>query len=253
MHRMPEIDGPAVLGALTETYAAVTAAVAHLPDEAFDRPTRCTGWNVRDVLFHLLLDPQRALVAFASPTAAEPTTDFVSYWRPYRPGTAGAARTAEYVRRGSAAYLRVSHLVEDWQETAEAALRAAATAQMAGWAQAQVVGRTARRRGREAFTPVAVRVRTQGLVIAIPDLLATLTVEAALHHLDITVNLPDPPAVPAAALEVVRLTLAGLLGAPLPATWDGETCALKGTGRVDLEDDDRDRLGPLSERFPLLG
>jgi len=253
MGRVPEIDGAAVLGALGETYAAVTAAVAHLPEEAFDRPTRCDGWSVRDVLFHMLLDPQRSLVAFASTTAAEPTTDFVSYWRPYRPGTAGAARTAEYVRRGSAAYLRVSDLVEDWRETSEAALRAAAAAQMAGWARSQVVARTARRHAREASAPVAARVRTQGLVIAVPDLLATLTVEAALHHLDITVNLPDPPAVPAAALEVVRLTLDGLLGAPLPATWDGRTCALKGTGRTALDGDDRHRLGPLSDRFPLLG
>jgi hypothetical protein len=99
---------------------------------------------------------------------------------------------------------------------------------------------------------MAARVQTQGLVIAVPDFLATLTVEAALHLLDLTVHLPHPPPVPPAALAIVRLTLGGLLGTPLPAGWDGETCALKGTGRMPLDGDDRTLLGPAGDRFPLL-
>jgi len=91
------------------------------------------------------------------------------------------------------------------------------------------------------------------LVIALPDLLATLTVEAVLHHLDLTVNLDGPPPAPPAALEVVRLTLDGLLGSPLPVAWDAETYALKATGRMALEDAELDRLGPLGVRLPLLG
>ena len=54
------------------------------------------------------------------------------------------------------------------------------------------------------------------------------------------------------ALAIVRLTLGGLLGTPLPAGWDGETCALKGTGRMPLDGDDRTLLGPAGDRFPLL-
>ena len=95
--------------------------------------------------------------------------------------------------------------------------------------------------------------RTQGLVIALPDLLATLTVEAALHHLDITVNLDNPPPAPPAALEVVRLTLDGLLGSPLPVAWDAETYALKATGRMAVDAAEVERLGPLAARLPLLG
>lgn len=132
---MPAVDGGADLRALGESYRATTEAVSGLPAEAFGRPTRCQGWSVRDVLFHLMLDPQRALVAFASPAAEEPTIDFVAYWRAYQPGTEGAARHAEFVRTAGSAYSRPSTLVERWKETSEAALRAAASSVTDGWAQ----------------------------------------------------------------------------------------------------------------------
>jgi uncharacterized protein (TIGR03083 family) len=222
-------DGHAALGALTETYRAVTATVSALSEDGWARPSRCHGWSVRDVVFHLLLDPQRALVAFASPTVESATTDFVAYWRLYQPGTEEANRHAEFVRRSAAAYRRPSLIGEIWAETSEAALRAAAA------------------------SPPSGRVETQHLVITVPDFLATLTVEAALHHLDLTVNLDHPPPVPPAALEIVRATLDGLSGTGLGAAWDGETYALKGTGRMELDEDDRRRLGALHGRFPLLG
>jgi uncharacterized protein (TIGR03083 family) len=223
------VDARDALSALADTYRAVTSAVAELSDDDWARPSRCHGWTVRDVVFHLLLDPQRALVAFASPTAEEPTTDLIAYWRPYRPGTEGAARHAEFVRRGAAAYARPALIADVWAETSEAALRAAAS------------------------SPPAGRVETQHLVIAVPDFLATLTVEAALHHLDLTLQLDHAPAAPPAALEIVRTTLDGLLGRAAPVAWDAETYALKGTGRMELDDEDRGRLGALRERFPLLG
>jgi uncharacterized protein (TIGR03083 family) len=226
---VPAVDGRDALGALSETYRATTAALSALSDDDWARPSRCQGWSVRDVVFHLLLDPQRALVAFASPTVAEPTTDFIAYWRPFRASSEGAVRHAEFVRRAAAAFPRPALIAEMWAETSEAALRAS------------------------ALSPPQGRVETQHLVIAVPDLLATLTVEAALHHLDLTVNLDHPPAAPATALEIVRTTLDGLLGTAPPVTWAAEVYALKGTGRMELDEDDRRRLGELQERFPLLG
>jgi uncharacterized protein (TIGR03083 family) len=223
------VDRRDALNALTEAYRAVTSAVSMLSDDEWARPSRCRGWSVRDVVFHLLLDPQRALVAFASPTVEDATTDFIAYWRPYQPGTEQGDRHAEFVRRSAAAYPRPSLIGEVWAETSEAALRAAAAAPPSG------------------------RVETQHLVITVPDFLATLTVEAALHHLDLTVNLENPPPVPPTALEIVRTTLDGLLGTGPAVAWDAETYALKGTGRTELDDDDRLRLGALHRRFPLLG
>jgi len=217
------------LNALADTYRAVTAAVSVLSDDDWARPSRCRGWSVRDVLFHLLLDPQRALVAFASPTLEDTTTDFVAYWRPFRPGSDEAARHAEFVRRAAAAFPRASLVADLWTETSEAALRASARCPPGG------------------------RVETQHLVIAVPDFLATLTVEAALHLLDLTVQVEHPPVAPAAALEIVRMTLDGLLEAAPPVSWPAETYALKGTGRMELDESDRRLLGELQERFPLLG
>ncbi len=250
---MTDLDVNATLQALGKSYRAVTAAVRTLPDAAFGRPTRCEGWTVRDLLFHMLLDPQRALVALATPTTEAATTDLVAYWRPFQPGTEQAVRHAGFVRRAASAYARPATLVEEWEETSEAALRAAASAVMAGWAGHQVTARATRRRGREPSAPASGRVRTQGLVIAVPDLLATLTVEAVLHLLDLSVNLDSPPAAPPAALEIARLTLDGLLGRPLPLAWDPTTYALKATGRMAVDADELDRLGPLAERLPLLG
>ena len=101
---MTGIDAIATLRALEESYGAVTAAVRTLPETAFERPTRCDGWTVRDLLYHMLLDPQRALVAVATPTSEAATTDLVAYWRLFQPGTEQALRHADFVRRAASAY-----------------------------------------------------------------------------------------------------------------------------------------------------
>ena len=89
--------------------------------------------------------------------------------------------------------------------------------------------------------------------MTLPDFLTTLVVEAAVHHLDLTVDLPATAPPPAPALALVRATLDGLLGRPVPVGWDDETYALKGCGRLPLDDSDRALLGDLAGRFPLLG
>lgn len=92
---------------------------------------------------------------------------------------------------------------------------------------------------------------TQGHTLRADDLVATLVVEAALHHLDLIVELSRPGPGPA-ALAVVRSTLGGLLGQPVPLTWDDKTYALAGTGRRELTGADVSALGDLADRFPLL-
>jgi hypothetical protein len=54
------------------------------------------------------------------------------------------------------------------------------------------------------------------------------------------------------SLALVRRVLDGLLGRPLPASWDDASAAVKGTGRAALTDEDRALLGPLAERVPLF-
>jgi len=171
---------------LAAAYGSISGMVGRLPAGDFERRSRCAGWAVGDVLFHLLLDAQRALVTFATPVETEPDVDAVTYWSPFRPGGTGSAAAqahARFVRLAARAYSGPPGLVAHWADTAAAV----------------------------------------------------------------------PPAPPPRPLVVVRRTLDGLLGAHLPVGWDDVTYALKGTGRVGLDDDDRLALGDLAGAFPLLG
>lgn len=213
--------------ALAAPYSSVTAFVDGLDERGFLRPTRCLGWSVQELLLHLLLDAQRALVVFAQPGADPPDTDAVSYWRAFDAvDREGAAAHATNVRRAALAYASPRGLVAQWTDTSSAALSAAAAAD-----------------------PSAT-VHTQGKVLTARDFVETLAVEAALHLLDLQpagAPLPD-----AGALALVRRTVASLLGGDVPAGWDDATCALRLTGREPLTDDDRAALGAAADRVPVL-
>jgi uncharacterized protein (TIGR03083 family) len=215
--------------AMAATYRALSQVVGGLGEDDLARWSRCRGWTRADVLFHTLLDAQRALVTFATPVAGEPDVDFVSYWEPFRPGEAGAAEHARFVRRVAASYPSNLAVARQWAETAAAAVHAAGA------------------------LPADLRVATQGHVLAIGDFLATLAVEATIHHLDLLAADGDPGGPSADGLAAVRMTLDGICGGPAPAAWDDVTYALKGTGRAALTPGDHSRLGPLAARFPLLG
>jgi uncharacterized protein (TIGR03083 family) len=229
-----DLDRGVVLDALDAVYQRVTAVVADLSAADLMRPSRCAGWAVADVLYHELLDARRALRTYATPSDGPADRDDVTYWRDYGPGGGDdrgpdgdeAAAHARYVRIAASAY-QPDWLVWEWTETAAAARRAA----------------------RACDHP---KLATQGHVLSMEDFTATLAVEAAVHYLDLTVDLPSAPEPDPAALALVRRVLAGLLGAALPASWDDTTAALKGTGRDPLTDADRAALGPLTSAFPLF-
>jgi uncharacterized protein (TIGR03083 family) len=218
----------AAVDTLDDCWTRVVEAVRPLDDRDFLRPTRADGWCVADLLFHLLLDAQRALVAFATPTPEPADTDLVSYWAPFRPdrGDSGVGH-ARFVRIAASAYASPTTLVEHYATTSRAALRAAAAA--------------------------AGRVETQGVVITADDLVATLAVEATVHHLDLVVHLSGAPQASPAGLRLTRRVLDGLLGHPVPETWPDDVAALKGTGRLPLDDEDRRLLAGIADKFPLFG
>jgi len=234
MGRVTDLDHAAVLDALETGYRNVTDVVTGLSEADLMRPSGCAGWAVTDVLYHQLLDAQRALVAFATPITEPADRDDVSYWSAFAPkggeagnqAQAGAAAHARFVRVAASAYLPGS-LARAWSETAAAVCRAARACPAAA-------------------------VATQGYVLCPADFAATLAVETAVHYLDLTVSLPSAPSPDPASLALVRRVLAGLLGSPLPASWDDTSAAVKGTGRAPLTDEDRALLGPLAERVPLF-
>jgi uncharacterized protein (TIGR03083 family) len=229
-----DLDHAAVLDALETGYQNVTDVVTGLSEADLMRPSGCAGWAVTDVLYHQLLDAQRALVAFATPVTEPADRDDVSYWAAFAPkggeagarARAGAAAHARFVRVAASAYSPGS-LAGTWSETAASVCRAARACPAAA-------------------------VATQGYVLCPADFTATLAVETAVHYLDLTVSLPSAPPPDPASLALVRRVLDGLLGTPLPASWDDVSAAVKGSGRAPLTDEDRALLGPLAERVPLF-
>jgi hypothetical protein len=159
----PDAD-PAHL--LRDAYEAFAGVVAGLGDEESWRPTGCTGWAVRDLVFHCLSDAQRGLVALHTPAAGPVDRDAVTYWRDWRPDSVGAANGRRWVRVSAGMFLDFSQLRDLYQETVAATVTAAAAADPA--------------------RPVG----TQGHVLTTADLLATLAVEASPSPCP---RLPDRP------------------------------------------------------------
>ena len=191
-------------------------------------PTGCRGWAVHDLAFHLLGDARRALVGLNTPAPGPVDRDAVTYWRAWEPPAPGDDEALRRTRAVASTAVAFADLVEDYAEVTAAVLVAATR------------------------VPAGEPVRTQGWVMAVDDLLSTLAVEAAVHHLDLVAHLDGPGPGPGPLAEVRRV-LAGLLGRPLPSGWDDVTGARRGTGREPLTGADLAELGAAAEAFPLFG
>ncbi|MFC7619413.1 maleylpyruvate isomerase N-terminal domain-containing protein [Microlunatus sp. GCM10028923] len=64
----------------SHSWTALRRAVADLSAEDFTRPSGCTGWLVRDLVCHLIIDAQDVLITLVTPAEEEPTRDAVTYW-----------------------------------------------------------------------------------------------------------------------------------------------------------------------------
>ncbi|MET8338660.1 maleylpyruvate isomerase N-terminal domain-containing protein [Streptosporangium canum] len=217
------------LTAFTEAFTALDELATSLDDILLMRSSRCQGWAVCDVLYHLHLGAQDVLVALALPTEAEPDSDFVSVWRGNDAGTDTALANVHFVRLVASAYRKPTALVAHLSATVRAVVR------------------------RAGEVPKDTRIEQGGQVLSVGDFLAQWAVEAAIHHLDITVDLGDVVAPAASALAVVQRTFDGLAGSAVDLGWDDVTYALKGSGRLPLAESERKELGPLANRFPLIG
>ena len=170
---------------LAAAWAPLLALADGIDDDRGWTPTHLPGWVVRDLLFHLSGDAQRALVALFTP-APDPDdsadTDEVDYWRVWTPGTDSARTGLRSTRAIASQWSSVRGPAQEFAETARAATRAAGAAD-----------------------PEA-RVLTQGRTLTVDALLRTLAVEAAVHHLDLEPVQPDPPAQSCSAKSAGRST-----------------------------------------------
>jgi uncharacterized protein (TIGR03083 family) len=221
---------PQPLAALRLECELVSDAVLELTEEDFARPTRCTAWNVKELLGHLYRDVDRINQALSHPGPAEPDHDSVSYWHAYDP-IADAPDIADRAKQLAAAHTTGKDLVSAWDQMWPRALEAAVRAD-----QSRVVV-------------------TWGPALTLNELLKTRVLEVTIHGADLADALDREPWATPDGLGITNAILRGLMGADLPRDlgWDEVTFMEKGSGRGELTAEERGILGRLAGRFPLMG
>ncbi|MGW7087258.1 maleylpyruvate isomerase N-terminal domain-containing protein [Streptomyces sp. NPDC054871] len=212
----------------SHSWTALRAAVAELPDEAFAQPSGCTGWLVRDLVCHLVIDSQDVLITLATPADAEPTRDALTYWDVTAAPPTGEDPLDALTVRLAAAYEEPWLLKFHLDDVGSAAGRAAGLAD-----------------------PGA-RVSTRDEVLTTGDYLTTYVMEWTLHHLDLIAHLPDVAGPPAEGLARSREMLEKIAGAAFPASFSDTDALLVGTGRRAPTDAEKSELGGLAAKLPLV-
>lgn len=157
---------------------ALVRALGDLPAAAWERPTRCTPWLVRDVVGHLVTTVSRlpGMVAGETPSRADTTA-------------AGYYRADERFGPDTDA-----ERVESARGRAASASPGALTEELAGACREAVEVCTGQPAGR------IVRTR-HGDAMLLTDFLTTRVVELALHGLDVADAAGRPPWITSAATD----------------------------------------------------
>ncbi|MER6944140.1 maleylpyruvate isomerase N-terminal domain-containing protein [Nonomuraea sp. NPDC000554] len=212
----------------SRSWTALRTAVAELPDEDFERPSGCTGWLVRDLVCHLVIDAQDVLITLVTPAETEPTRDAVTYWEVAETPPTGDDPLDALIPRLAAAYGEPRWLKFHLDDVGSAAGRAA-----------------------ELADP-AVRVSTRDEVLTVGDYLSVYVLEWTLHHLDLIAHLPSAAEPPAETLAAARASLEKIAGAPFPTSFSDKDALLIGTGRRTPTDAEKAALGDLAAKLPLI-
>ncbi|MGW9171867.1 maleylpyruvate isomerase N-terminal domain-containing protein [Streptomyces decoyicus] len=212
----------------SRSWAALRAAVAELPDKDFEQPSGCTGWLVRDLVCHLVIDAQDVLITLVTPAETEPTVDAVTYWNVESQPPTGEDPLDALTVRLAAAYEEPRLLKFHLDDVGSAAGRAAALADP------------------------GVRVSTRDEVLTAGDYLTAYVLEWTLHHLDLIAHLPDATQPPAEGLARSRAMLERIADAPFPASFSDKDALLVGTGRRTPTDAEKAELGVLTAKLPLV-
>ncbi|MEU1524740.1 maleylpyruvate isomerase N-terminal domain-containing protein [Nocardia rhamnosiphila] len=212
----------------SRSWTALRAAVAGLADADFGRPSGCTGWLVRDLVCHLIIDAQDVLITLVTPTDKEPTRDAVTYWDIAETPPTGDDPLDALTVRLAAAYGEPRLLELHFDDVGSAAGRAAVLADPDQ------------------------RVSTRDEVLTTGDYLSAYVLEWTLHHLDLVAHLPRAAQPPEECLARSRELLERIAGAVFPATFSDRDALLIGTGRRAATAEEEAALGELSARLPMV-
>jgi hypothetical protein len=210
------------------SWTALLGAVAELTDDDFALPSGCSGWLVRDLVCHLIIDAQDILITLVTPTDAAPTRNAVTYWDVAAAPPTGDDPLDALIVRLAAAYGEPRLLKFHLDDVGSAAGRAA-----------------------ELADP-RVRVRTRDQVLTAGDYLSAYVMEWTLHHLDLIAHLPRAAEPPAEGLLASRSMLEKIAGTAFPASFSNTDALLVGTGRRAASDAERAELGQLAATLPLV-
>jgi uncharacterized protein (TIGR03083 family) len=228
---VPPTTDPLV--ALREECTEVSEIGRRLDDSDFARPTRCPLWNLKELIGHLYRDVDRINQALENPAPPTATHDSITYFRSYdpTPGGADAVRVAERSKEVAARYATGRELVDAWDELWPGTLDRAATADPSRL------------------------VVTFGPALTFDEYLKTRVLEVTVHRMDVEDALGVRGWGTDSAVSIVDDILVGLLGTEPPRSldWDVVDFIETGTGRRELTDDERTKLGVrLARRFPLF-
>jgi hypothetical protein len=221
-HYLAEVD------LFSRSWTALLSAVAELQDEDFAQPSGCSGWLVRDLVCHLIIDAQDVLITLVTPADTEPTRDAVTYWEVGGTPPAGDDPLDALTVRLAAAYQEPGLLRFHLDDVGSAAGRAARLADP------------------------GLRVSTRGQVLTAGDYLSAYVLEWTLHHLDLVAHLPDVTGPSTEGLARSRDMLEQVARAAFPASFSDRDALSIGTGRRAPTDAELTQLGELAVRLPLF-
>ena len=228
----PEVD------ALASQLRDLLALVGGLSDSDFERPTRCPGWTVAELVAHCEGMLVRLVGDNAQPVEGAAETDRVGYYR-FDPD---GPREGEDPGKTFSEIIR-DRVVEEAAGRTPSQLKASLDAAL-----------NAALEGVDAIPADRVIKRSGHPRMTFGEFVASRNLEFGVHTMDIAHAVGAPEQTDPAAGVVISGILDGLLGEPLPTGlgWDTTTYILAGTGRRELTDAEQRTLGPLAPQFPLL-
>ncbi|MEU4840668.1 maleylpyruvate isomerase N-terminal domain-containing protein [Nocardia testacea] len=212
----------------SHSWTALRTAVSELADEDFGRPSGCTGWLVRDLVCHLIIDAQDVLITLVTPTDKDPTRDAVTYWDIAETPPTGDDPLDALTVRLAAAYGEPRLLELHLDDVGSAAGRAAVLADPDQ------------------------RVSTRDEVLTTGDYLSAYVLEWTLHHLDLVAHLPHAGQPPGECLTRSRELLERIAGTAFPSAFSDRDALLIGTGRRAATADEQAALGESAVKLPLV-
>jgi len=224
--------------ALVAQFGDLIALVGELSEEDFARPTRCPGWSVAELVAHCEGMLCRLVGENARPVDGEAEIDRAGYYR-YDPD---GPREGEDPDKTFSEIIRDRVIDEVGGRTREQLLRSlegAVDDAMRGLREIPA-DRVIKRSGHPRMT--------------FGEFVASRNLEFGVHTMDIAHAVGRPERLRPAVASVIVGILDALLGQPVPDVlgWDTTTYILVGTGRRDLELDERVKLVGLASAFPLL-